>query len=109
MRSSAHRSPTLVPGLPIAAWASRSLAAVILKGRLPLRPRASRLEWTAYLTSRGRRFRHHHAAAHTDRGENHDPTGTLITAQALNGGLDRPDRNKRTVPVYLPEIVSIQV
>src|SRR4051812_45082649 len=50
------------------------------------------------LASRGRRFRHHHAAAHTDRGENHDPTGTLITAQALNGGLDRPARNKRTVP-----------
>jgi hypothetical protein len=50
------------------------------------------------LTSRGRRFRHHHAAAHTDRGENHDPTGTLITAQALNGGLDHPARNKRTVP-----------
>ena len=48
------------------------------------------------MTSRGRRFRHHHAAAHTDRGENHDPTGTLITAQALNGGLDYPDRNKRT-------------
>src|SRR3954451_21762185 len=46
--------------------------------------------------------RHHHAAAHTDRGENHDPTGTLITAQALNGGLDRPSRNKRTVPVRLP-------
>src|SRR3954447_10023305 len=56
---------------------------------VPLRPRASRLEWTAYLTSRDWRFRHHHAAAHTDRGENHDPTGTLITAQALNGGLDR--------------------
>jgi hypothetical protein len=50
------------------------------------------------LTSRDRRFRHHHAAAHTDRGENHDPTGTLITAQALNGRLDRPDRNKSTVP-----------
>jgi hypothetical protein len=50
------------------------------------------------LTSRGRRFRHHHAAVHIDRGENHDPTGTLITAQALNGGLDRPTRNKRTVP-----------
>jgi len=43
-------------------------------------------------------LRHHHAAAHTYRGENHDPTGTLITAQALNGGLDRPARNKRTVP-----------
>jgi hypothetical protein len=53
------------------------------------------------LTSRGRRFRHHHAAAHTDRGENHDPTGTLITAQALNGGLDRPTRNKRTVPLKM--------
>jgi hypothetical protein len=38
---------------------------------------------------------------HTDRGENHDPTGTLITAQALNGGLDRPARNKRTVPAQL--------
>src|SRR3954467_5077613 len=50
------------------------------------------------LASRGRRFRHHHAAAHTDRGENHDPIGTLITAQELNGGLGRPTRNKRTVP-----------
>jgi predicted house-cleaning NTP pyrophosphatase (Maf/HAM1 superfamily) len=48
------------------------------------------------LTSRGRRFRHHHAAVHTDRGENHDPTGTLITAQALNRGLDHLARNKRT-------------
>jgi hypothetical protein len=46
------------------------------------------------LTSRGRRFRHHHAAAHTDRGENHDPTGTLITALALNGGLDPPSPQK---------------
>src|SRR3954454_19486674 len=72
-------------GAPAIAW-------------VPLRPRASRLGWTAYLTSRGRRFRHHHAAVHTDRGENHDPTGALITAQALNGGLDYPDRNKRTVP-----------
>jgi hypothetical protein len=53
------------------------------------------------LTSRGRRFRHHHAAAHTDRGENHDPTGTLITAQALNGGLDHLARNKRTVPITM--------
>jgi hypothetical protein len=59
---------------------------------------ASRLGWTAYLTSRDRRFRHYHVAAHTDREENHDPTGTLITAQTLNGGLDYPDRNKRTVP-----------
>ena len=33
MPSSAHSSPTLVPGLPIAACASRSLAAVILNGR----------------------------------------------------------------------------
>src|SRR3954454_23841280 len=73
-------------GAPAIAW-------------VPLRPRASRLEWTAYLTSRGRRFRHHHAAAYTDRAENHDPTGTLITAQALNGGLDRPARNKRTCPL----------
>ena len=40
----------------------------------------------------------HRAAAHTDRGENHDPTGTLITAQALNGGLNRPTRNKGTAP-----------
>jgi hypothetical protein len=32
-------------------------------------------------------------------GTNHNPTGTLITAQALNGGLDRPARNKRTVPI----------
>ena len=53
---------------------------------------------TAPLTSRGQRFQHHHAAAYTDRGENHDPTGTRITAQALNGGLDHPARNKRTVP-----------
>src|SRR4051812_41392252 len=36
--------------------------------------------------------------AHTDRGENHDPTGTLTTAQALNGGLHHIARNKRTVP-----------
>ena len=28
------------------------------------------------LTSRGQRFRRHHAAACADRGENHDPTGT---------------------------------
>ena len=48
------------------------------------------------MTSRGRRFRHHHAAAHTDRGENHDPTGTLITAQALNGGLDREENHDPT-------------
>ena len=34
--------------------------------------------WTAYVTSRGRRSRHHHAAAHADRGENHDPTGMPI-------------------------------
>src|ERR1044072_4918375 len=54
------------------------------------------------VTSRGRRFRHHHAAAHTDRGENHDPTGTLITAQALNGGLDHLARDKRTVPDKVP-------
>jgi hypothetical protein len=53
---------------------------------------------TASLTSRGRRFRHHHAAAHADREENHKPTGKLITAPALNGGFDRPTRNKRTVP-----------
>jgi hypothetical protein len=38
--SSRHRSPTLVLGCPIAAVASRTLAAVILKGAPPLRPRA---------------------------------------------------------------------
>src|SRR5215208_4466744 len=64
----------------------------------PLRRGAGGLTAQTAIRERGRRFRHHHAAAHTDRGENHDPTGTLITAQALNGGLDRPTRNKRTVP-----------
>ena len=58
------------------------------------------------MTSRGWRFRHHHAAAHTDRGENHDPTGTLITAQALNGGLDYLARNKRTVPSWLARMLA---
>ena len=33
------------------------------------------------------------------RPQNHDPAGTLITAQALNGGLNYPDHNKRTVPI----------
>jgi hypothetical protein len=28
---------------------------------------------TAYVTLRGRRFRHHHATANADRAENHDP------------------------------------
>jgi hypothetical protein len=40
MPSSSQRSPTLVSGCPIAAMASRSLAAVILNGRPPFRPRA---------------------------------------------------------------------
>jgi mercuric reductase len=40
MPSSRHRSPTLVSGCPIAAIARRSLAAVILNGRPPFRPRA---------------------------------------------------------------------
>jgi hypothetical protein len=40
MASSAHSSPTLVPGWPMAACARRSLAAVILSGRPALRPRA---------------------------------------------------------------------
>jgi hypothetical protein len=43
---------------------------------------------TAYLTSRGRSFRHHHAAAHTDRGENHDPAGVpIVAAQETAAGL----------------------
>jgi hypothetical protein len=50
--------------------------------RFGARADRTREQETAYLTSRGRRFRHHHAAAHADRGENHDPTGTPITAQA---------------------------
>ncbi len=33
-----------------------------------------RIRSTANLTSRGQRFRRHHAAAYADRGENHDPT-----------------------------------
>src|SRR5215208_5751262 len=52
----------------------------------PLRRGAGGLTAQTAIRERGRRFRHHHAAAHTDRGENHAPTGTLITAQALNGG-----------------------
>lgn len=40
MRSSAHRSLTLVPGLPMEARASRSFTGVILKGRPPFRLRA---------------------------------------------------------------------
>jgi hypothetical protein len=40
MPSSWHRSPTLVSGWHIAAIARRSLAAVILNGRPPFRPRA---------------------------------------------------------------------
>jgi hypothetical protein len=31
---------------------------------------------TAYVTSRGQRSRHHHAAAYADLGEDHDPTGS---------------------------------
>src|SRR5918998_1407442 len=40
MPSSAHSSPTPVSRRPMAAWASRSLAGVILYGRPPWRPRA---------------------------------------------------------------------
>lgn len=40
MPSSWHRLPALVSGRPIAAIASRNLAAVILNGRLPLLPHA---------------------------------------------------------------------
>ena len=43
-----------------------------------------RIRTNAYLTSPGQRFRRHDAAAHADRGENNDPTGTpdpLITAK----------------------------
>jgi len=47
-------------------------------GRWPSRGRCCgpdfRIRSTANLTSRGQRFRRHHAAAHADRGENHDPT-----------------------------------
>jgi hypothetical protein len=34
----------------------------------------TRIRSTAYVTLRGQRFLHNHAAAHADRGENHDPT-----------------------------------
>ncbi len=47
-----------------------------------------RIGMTASLTSRGQRFRHHHAAADADadRGENHDPTG--ITIRRLRGSTE---------------------
>jgi hypothetical protein len=46
---------------------------------------------TARLTSRGQRFRHHHAAAHADRGENHDPTGAPFAArQSKKDLISRP-------------------
>ncbi len=51
MPSSRQSGAILVSGLPMAAWASRNLAAVILNGAPPLRPRARAAAMPAFVRS----------------------------------------------------------
>ena len=66
------------------------------------------------MTSRGRSFRHHHAAAHTDRGENNDPAGAPIAAAAATteGLISQPAIREQCrlihLPPYSPELNAIE-
>ena len=51
MPSSLQRGAISVSGLPIAAWARRSFAGVILNGAPPLRPRARAAAMPAFVCS----------------------------------------------------------
>jgi hypothetical protein len=61
---------------------------------------------TAPLTSRGQYFRHHHAAAHANRGENRDPTGTLFAGKQIEKGLDLLPAIREQNPRLQPRVLG---
>jgi hypothetical protein len=75
MANTATRSPSPTTPRATCCFARRSIQpARIRPSRGYCRGSDLRIRSTACVTSRGQRFRRHHAAAHLDRRENHEPT-----------------------------------